>query len=389
MCTVDLYAALIGEDSGGTWSQILNAGNSVINIPNNGIISTTGVNPGVYTFRYTVWAGGCSSSTDVTVTVLGVPGVLTLNSPCNLTWTNLCPGYPLGWIQKFNTQTNSWGAPITAVQPYVTPSSGDYRVWYSNPGCNVKYSNTVTVPVFECTSEYSFTDSSTGNKIYSPSKFHFNTTGASYNPPGIPNTFRYNINYLQSSTSGWTVQWGDGTTSSGSGNGSLTHTYPSINFYKPIWTSNLNAGTVYTKNFIYVNGSAYHAQYAEIEPGSTSSPVSGKYIFYKYKNCQFVHPFFFFTFSAVYDGNGVGQFLDPSLYQYDSHQLYVNGNPIPINRTVITPEVWQFNHNNFSHAYIDLAVSSTIWHTVELKIFLWSEAGLNEVSIGGIFKICG
>ncbi len=70
MCIVNLFEQLSGSPTtGGTWSQDVQPGNSVVTVTGN-TIDTTGINIGTYIFTYEVDNGTCSDTEDVTIEVL-------------------------------------------------------------------------------------------------------------------------------------------------------------------------------------------------------------------------------------------------------------------------------------------------------------------------------
>jgi hypothetical protein len=70
MCVVNLFEQLSGSSTtGGTWTQDVQPGNSVVTVTGN-TIDTTGINIGTYIFTYEVDNGTCSDTEDVTIEVL-------------------------------------------------------------------------------------------------------------------------------------------------------------------------------------------------------------------------------------------------------------------------------------------------------------------------------
>lgn len=70
MCVVNLFEQLSGSPTiGGTWTQDVQPGNSVVTVTGN-TIDTTGINVGTYIFTYEVDNGTCSDTEDVTIEVL-------------------------------------------------------------------------------------------------------------------------------------------------------------------------------------------------------------------------------------------------------------------------------------------------------------------------------
>lgn len=68
MCNINLSSLLTGATSGGSWTQVVNPGNSTVSI-NNNTINTDGLNVGLYTFNYTVSNLACSSSTLININI--------------------------------------------------------------------------------------------------------------------------------------------------------------------------------------------------------------------------------------------------------------------------------------------------------------------------------
>lgn len=80
MCVVTLNNYITGESPGGTWTQIVNPGNSTVAIV-NGSINTDNINTGIYTFAYTVTNGTCTDTSTLTITVIP-GGKLSTNTYC-------------------------------------------------------------------------------------------------------------------------------------------------------------------------------------------------------------------------------------------------------------------------------------------------------------------
>jgi gliding motility-associated-like protein len=111
----------------GTWSQVSGPATATITTTGNNAATASGLVPGVYTFRYTISATGCSSQDDMTVTLYSPPSIADAGvdqEQCSQTVFNLAATVPASGTGVWSKLSGPSGGTFGNVNSPTTTFSG-------------------------------------------------------------------------------------------------------------------------------------------------------------------------------------------------------------------------------------------------------------------------
>jgi hypothetical protein len=345
-----------------------------------GTISYTPTANGFY--RLVINAAGCGTFESATLNVNCVvscnctPGTLTYNtSTCLLSWTNPCSGAGyLADLERFNG--TSW-VYITQTTPYTPTQDGQYRIVYRKGGCPDVFSNTVTIELLlDCIDPW-YVDS--GIQYYLPEYVigyhrHYSGSGSLTSYTSVSGCTNYGNNVTSSpTTSNWSINWGDGNTSTGATSpvGSINHTYATNGTYKQENDLNTSFGTVENDSYVYPDGNTF-MPFAEL---LNLCGDGGQAIGYSREICGYVNIYISYQVS--------GSSL--TTFNYNSHTVKINGvnYTVPITFVQGVPNVyWQIENTT------PISISLSSINTSIIPIEVTVTANTNQVLKNkGYFRI--